>query len=188
MKGQTAFASGYPSQPKQEHAFLTTRPSVRVTHAGAAAQVVMSLRSRHANLLQPRSAKNSNNVGGSSAGATPAGGGVSTRPSQEDINSSMPIRLITNGLWPVVAVEEQVGGGGGGGAASGTSGGVADGSGCAERRGLASPSAASVARQIAEVFDSVSVALNTADPAQYQEVSERARVGADESKSWPIKS
>lgn len=171
----------------------------------------MSLRSRHANLLRPRPAENSK-VDGSSADATPTGGAATTRPSQDDV---MPIRLVTNGLWPVVAVDEQVvgppspeadtsgdtgeaksnvdrqgrrrmggGGGAGGGdfkvrAASGTSGGIADRSGSAERGAVASPSAASVARQIAEVFDSVSVALNTADPAQYQEVSEPARVGAD---------
>ncbi|CBN79125.1 conserved unknown protein [Ectocarpus siliculosus] len=164
--------------------------------------VVMSLRSRHANLLRPRSAENSK-VDGSSADATPTGGAAATRPSQDD---AMPIRLVTNGLWPVVAVDEQVvgppspeadtsrdigeaksnvdrqgrrrmggSGGVGGGdfkvrAASGTSGGIADRSGSAERGAVASPSAASVARQIAEVFDSVSVALNTADPEQYQEL------------------
>ncbi|CAB1116797.1 unnamed protein product [Ectocarpus sp. CCAP 1310/34] len=180
--------------------------------------VVMSLRSRHANLLRPRSAENSK-VDGSGADATPTGGAATTRPSQDVV---MPIRLVTNGLWPVVAVDEQVvgppspeadtsgytgeaksnvdrqgrrrvgggGGAGGGGfkvrAASGTSGGIADRSGSAERGAVASPSAASVAKQIAEVFDSVSVALNTADPAQYQELMKPSLDGLVEEGAGPV--
>ncbi|CAN0045363.1 unnamed protein product [Ectocarpus sp. 4 AP-2014] len=177
----------------------------------------MSLRSRHANLLRRRSAENSK-VDGTSADATPTGGAAATCPSQDDV---MPIRLVTNGLWPVVAVDEQVVGppsseadtsgdigeaksnvgwqgrrrmGGGRGAgggdfkvrvASDTSGDIADRSGSAEPGTLACPSAASVARQIAEVFDSVSVALNTADPAQYQELMKPSLDGLVEEGAGP---
>ncbi|CAM9518393.1 unnamed protein product [Pylaiella littoralis] len=213
-------------------------------------EVVLSLRSRYAKtLLRPRA---SSPVTAAAAAATVASHGVRLAAQERSDNTAggggttsavippapttsrattpqplkaewvMPVRLITNGLWPVVAdntagsccptvdtcrdtgspaaamsySERRISGTGEEDdsgrreeeeekevfatlAEPGQSRSIANAlSGISSGRGSANltlesnviVSAASVAREVAEVFDSVSVALNTADPEQYEEL------------------
>lgn len=131
--------------------------------------MVLALRSNHANLLR--------------------------RP----VNSStdvVKIRLVTNGLWPVVEQPDgqplgALGSDRGrleGASGRGPDGVVRDSSWRkGEREDIGeSGNAASLATEIAELFDSVSVALNSADTAQYDEVRRRhiLRSGLSRTPGW----
>eukprot|EP00752_Nemacystus_decipiens_P014322 g12741.t1 len=178
-------------------------------------EVVRSLRHRHADLLLRPHQPPPTSVAAAAAGAlgrTELDSGKGTAPFS---NSTMPVRLVTNGVWPVASGHElgsccptvRVSGSAGTppeaaaataerflprgrrrGGWSGRDEGDRDSAAQAERRSSqdvagggpagrggsnaeADASAAStVASEIAELFDSVSVALNTADPMQYEEL------------------
>ena len=183
-----------------------------LSSAPLSAQVVQSLRRRHANLLRPRepSTKHAAAAAGLDSEELVNDSSSATSPSKP----AMPVRLVTSGVWPVASGQllgsccptVHVSGSAGTppaaaaaaerfpprgrrtGDPSGTEEGDGDSaaqaerrsrqqipsSGASERGGLdpeADVSAASVASEIAGLFDSVSVALNTVDPMQYEEVS-----------------
>lgn len=158
--------------------------------------MVLSLRSRHATLLRPRQVSPATTPTGTDTAGTaterpvPAG----TMPIRLITNGFWPAAVLaertTTGSLPSVAND---GSGGGTTQTLGRSMGRVEGEGrrgggigkdeaadcfcLAEGRGDTSAalavgvdSAAFMAREISEIFDSVSVALNTADSAQYEEV------------------
>lgn len=179
------------------------------------AQVVHSLRHRHANLLRPRGEPPTNAAAAAANREESVHGKSSTAAPRS--HAAMPIRLVTNGFWPMVAGQvlgsccptvdvsgstgtpavtsaasaarfqgrgRREGNTSGGDEGEGDSAAQAQpaqmisqsspGSGPFSERGGSNPevgvNATSVASEIAGLFDSVSVALNTADPLQYDEV------------------
>lgn len=216
---------------------LASSPATAATAAAAATTAA-------SDGVQLDAQERSNGIAGGGGGG--GGGTTSTTPTPASTTTTtsrattppppleeemvVPVRLVTNGLWPVVAdntvgsccptvdvcgdtsnpaakmsnserrrtgIKEERGGGRGvGEVEDGFAAGVAPGQGrsiantmsgsssSASATGGATPtvefsdsvSAASVAREVAEIFDSVSVALNTADPEQYEEVCHSVRV------------
>lgn len=153
-------------------------------------QVVRSLRSRHANLLRlQQRAPPRLEAGSDQSRHGPVAG--ATEPAVAGHITMMPVRLVTNGLWPVVAKpltgpapvgsdrshKPETGGAFDRIPQDGSSSDIrgehetaaSGGSGGGESGGAAATGAA-FAAEVAELFDSVSVALNTADASQYEEV------------------
>lgn len=129
-------------------------------HASAHRQIVETLRSRHGNLLRTTPAGS----GGRGASTTPSSSGVSRgSPGGGD---AVPIRLVTNGLWlvapPVPFPARTAPSIGEGGAGPDDDPDAT----CVQK-----PAAAVLAAEIAELFDHVSIALNTAEPQQYNQVT-----------------
>lgn len=134
-------------------------------------QVVRSLKSKHPDLL--RSLPSPRTVGANERTEPPSLPGL----------AMMPVRLVTNGLWPATDSATYLSG-----AAHNSkrpwgtiksSEQKADksrkGSSAARKGEGETPgkvSASTLATEIAELFDSVSVALNTSDSEQYDQVSD----------------
>lgn len=149
----------------------------------------MSLRSRHADLLvlpvdgglaSTDTGKRRNTTAGQSEAPGPAARSATLRK---------PLRLVTNGLWPVLAATttggandhiissvrrrplETVAGRDDDLAAAQGSSSTSMKTAGGERPAGSNGDAAVLANELAQLFDSVSVALNTADPAQYEQAS-----------------
>lgn len=151
-------------------------------------QVVLSLRSRHAELLQLRPPASSLEGAESTRGSVRGNAADGTKLREEPVLpglGTMPIRLVTNGLWPAVAVSHDAAiarpSAGvtidglattiGSETRAGERGGQHDPAARGEGAGGAAWVGASVlATEVGEIFDAISVALNTADPAQYDQV------------------
>lgn len=141
-------------------------------------QVVRSLRLDHAHLLQKT--KSTETEGKEQPRSPRAVAG--TKPAKERFTNepdTMPFRLVTNGLWPVVSqavTTSMLGSRGGNSPGASTldvefdngNGGLL--SNFSRRNEESIHGAAAFASEVAELFDAVSVALNTADPLQYDQV------------------
>ena len=139
--------------------------------------MVRSLRSHHAQLLQlPRSTEIAEEEQ-----VQPRGSAACTKPAEGAVpeeSNYMPLRLVTNGLWPVAsqAVVTPVPRSHSEGPGMSTRGVEVNGGRTGHESGFGflyeggADDAGALAAEIAELFDAVSVALNTADPLQYDQV------------------
>lgn len=162
--------------------------------------MVKSLRSRHAELLEalPDNGGSSSTDTGKRQTKTTTGQNEAPGPAAGSLKKTIkPLRLATNGLWPAALAATTTAGtndhpldsiGRRRGQQETIAAERADFAAAAQdsssstgmqltfageertKRGNDGPAAA-LAKEVAELFDSVSVALNTADPAQYEQVS-----------------